>query len=136
MIETRWTPSNQQMVAALKEQYPEVRTGNLAAREITATWPELDDVEVGFCPDGVVIDREARRVDVFEVEVTHAIPQSTMWKICDLWVACDAHDIELNLFVVNRYGHIGQVEIGPWYLQLLAHHTSNGAVEGPPETLA
>lgn len=129
--EFRWTPTNQQMVAWLTEQYPQVKTGKLAARAISETFPELEDVPFDCVPDGIVIDAEDRRIDLFEAEVTHPIPRSAMWAICDLWVACDNAGIALNLFVVNRYGHVNQMDIAPWYLALLQERTEQQP--WPPE---
>jgi hypothetical protein len=112
MAELRWTPSNQEMVGILKDQIPGLRTGRLKM-----PWAEVDDLVPGFVPDGYVV--EDRRLDLFEVEVTHHIPRSTMVSICYLWMACDACDIEVNLYVVNRYGHINILPLAPIYYRLL-----------------
>lgn len=105
MAELRWTPTNQEMVGTLKETIPGFRTGRLQLpwREVTV------DVEIDFIPDGYVL--EGDRLDLFEVEVTHHIPRSTMQKICQLWQVADNVGYEVNLFVVNRYGHINQLPL-------------------------
>lgn len=132
--ELRWTPSNQQLVWALLHQYPEVKAGGFVPALETA-FPELFDDMRWFrrVPDGYTIRPEEREVDLFEIEVTHAIPRSTLLDLGKLRLELDNLDIRLDCCIVNRYGHINQLDLGFWYLQVgfgngeLANSEGSGA---------
>lgn len=127
MIESRWTPTNQQLVYALQLQYPEVRTTGLVPA-LKAAFPEVyDDLDTfKRYPDGYVIRQSEREVDIFEVEVTHAIPLSTMRDIFVLRGVLDSLDIEMRCYVVNRYGHINELDLSSWYFEVMHGNVANG----------
>jgi hypothetical protein len=72
-----------------------------------------------FLPDAYLIDREAKEVRLYEVEVT--CPLSSL-KLADygwLWFCfdCEEHlEWEPRLFVVDRYGHQNEIAMGQLYL--------------------
>lgn len=119
MRSTHWTPTNAQLVAALRRQYPQLRTGrpNRAILEAFPQFPlELD--RFTRIPDAFAIYPDRLRVDLFECEVTHPLSRSLVWDIADLWLALDIWGIEFEVFVVNRYGHINQFDLPKWYLRI------------------
>lgn len=119
--EARWTASNQQLVNALRAQYPQIKTGRQLLPDLRAAFPEAHDApnKIQVIPDGYAIYPDERAVDIFEAEVTHPIPRSAMRGLAALWFWLDAFDIQLNLCVVSRYGHINLMDFLPEYLGLL-----------------
>jgi hypothetical protein len=132
MIESRWTPTNQQMVAALREEHPELRTGGKLIRDLEASFPEaLDDLRwFTRIPDAYAIRQDDREVDVFEVEVTHPIPLSTVRDLTRLWFDLDSMSVKMTCYVVNRYGHINVLDLRSWYYEVnhaeMAHSKGSG----------
>ena len=63
-----------------------------------------------FVPDAYRIDHEKQTIDLFEVEVTHRVPDAKMRQLADWWEAWDGegeHDWLPRLFLVDRFGTIG-----------------------------
>ena len=71
--------------------------------------------------DGYVIDWNERRIDVFEVEDTHRITDKKLAQYAMLAVSLEEYEIMMELFVVNRYGHINKIELMPYYLKHLGN---------------
>lgn len=120
--EPRWTLNNEEIVAWLLAQYPQVRKGRIQfLRDIEDAFHETRGELLAFrrVPDAYAIFPKQRLVDLFEVEVTHPVQRSTMLHYGKLWFALDTFDITLTLHIVNRYGHIAPLDVQRWYYTLL-----------------
>lgn len=114
--------SNATLVSALKAERPEPQTRSFV-RALREAFPEVGgDEPVAFnrVPDGYVIRKESREVDLFEAEATHPLSKRATEDICRLWFDLDGASIRLSLYIVNRFGHVNQVDLEPWYY-LLVH---------------
>ena len=128
MIESRWTPTNAQMVAALRNEHPEIQTGGKLIANLEGAFPGVCDDLRWFrrIPDAYAIRVEEREVDIFEVEVTHPIPLSTVKDLAGLWFDLDSLDIEMACYVINRYGHINRLDLCAWYPEVNHAEIANG----------
>ena len=67
-----------------------------------------------FQPDAYRIDRQASEILLYEVEVTSLVTPDKMKLIAafwEWWEASGDHDWMPRLFLVNRYGHQGEVDL-------------------------
>jgi hypothetical protein len=111
------TLSNHQMVAVLREHYPELQEGRFVPA-LAAAFEEFDSDWFTRMPDAFAIRVPQREVDVIEVEITHPIPHDTMRDLGRLWFELDAIDVLMRLFVMNRYGHINEIDLQAWWYEL------------------
>jgi len=121
IAERRWTPTNDQLVRGLKDQYPQVRSGRGLLDELVAAFPQAHGAprDLACIPDAWAIYPEDREVDIFEAEVTHPVSRNTMHELARLWFWLDAFNVRMNLYIVSRYGHVNQLDFLPEYLGIL-----------------
>lgn len=128
---------NHQLAQSLCDRFPGVRKDGFR-RVIREIAERLDEDLSDFrrVPDAFVV-RDGD-IDVFEVECTHPLPRETLADWCRLWSALDFHGIELALYVVNRYGHINQVNLMFYWqeLCLVPHAPRAGDADGLPPALS
>lgn len=114
--------SNAALVAALREQHPEIQTRRflLALRQAFPDVAGDEPINFNRVPDGYVIRKDAREVDIFEAEATHPLGDHAIRDICRLWFDLDSEGIALSLFVVSHFGHINQVDLQAWHYRRAA----------------
>jgi hypothetical protein len=79
-----------------------------------------------FRPDAYLIDNDRKEINIFEVEVTHAMPETKMDDYAWWWFLweCEGQSEFLpRLFVVDRYGHGSEMDLRQlYYHRLLEKH--------------
>lgn len=116
--------TNAQIVAALTDQYPQIKTRGFL-KELRAAFAGRQlrhNCIRGFnrVPDGYVIDAPARRIDLFEAEATHPLPTAALDDYIHLWHDFGCYGVTVNLYVVSRLGHINAVDMSGQYLLMIS----------------
>ena len=87
-------------------------------------YPELHDCLVDgdyrFTPDAYKIIKENDSIQCYEVEDTHKISKQKLTKYIMVWFFLDCENIDLELYVVDRYGNnINKIDLEDAYYWLL-----------------
>lgn len=78
----------------------------------------MTDALPTFRPDAYRINHETQEIELYEVEVRHALPQRKIEDLGDFWFAWDAegeHDWLPVLIVVGRYGGHQRIDLAHAY---------------------
>lgn len=106
-----------QLLDALRCQYPEVQTAGLRK------WVEqtvLDDPpRMPFVPDAFSVIDDAKELHLFEIEVTHPLTAEKGGLIGRFIDEMRDYGWSVYLHIVNRYGHITQMDAATLYKQYL-----------------
>jgi len=116
MMTTRWR-------AKVREAFADTEEVREAEDEF---WEYLTGF--AYIPDGFVIDKEAMRLDFFEVEVTSLLTDTKLQAYAEFKTVMDFYGIEFSLFTVNQHGHISEVFLLPHYLDWIRKNMNYGAV--------
>ena len=120
------------VLEALCAQYPQIRRAGFM-KALRGAFPSIVEAELddfARVPDGFVVRAEDDEVDVFEVEITHPLDDRSMRDFAFFWAALDSLEVGMRLHVVNRYGHINEVDLAAYY-----YHAIKAEVDkAPPGT--
>ncbi len=121
-LSTPHTAAHKREIARVLEDCPGAKTKGFAAAH-RALWLEIgghpnDLPRTAFVPDAFHIDREARQLVLFEVEVSHGITDEKYRRLGEFW--CDWDDEAGNdwlpvLVIVDRFGNRDPRDLGRFY---------------------
>jgi len=121
MNETARVPQ-ERILGLLCAQYTQLRRLHMA-REVSSLDDDTDFREMVSAikrrPDAFAIYPDERRVDFFEVEVTHRMGEAKLYDYAKLVTDMDYYGVELNVYVVNQYGHVNRLDLFPYYIDSL-----------------
>jgi hypothetical protein len=110
------------VLSLLLESIPTMQTKRWreGVREAFRDSPEVVHAEEDFwdalsgfnyLPDAFVVDREAMRLDFFEVEITSLLTKTKLEAYSEFVTLMHYYGIEFSLFSVNQHGHINQIPL-------------------------
>lgn len=67
--------------------------------------------ECRVLPDAFRIEHEREEILVYEVEVTHHLPDWKLERYCQFWWALDEYYWMLRLFIVDRFGNQHELDL-------------------------
>ncbi len=112
-------------IAKLLSDFPNLETHRFMACTRAAICTEDSEfTNVRIIPDAYEIHPSVQEVFCFEVEYGHPVSTEKMAKYVDLWWAVTAHNWELGLIIVDKWGQITrEVSVGDYALRkLMADH--------------
>lgn len=77
-----------------------------------------------FVPDAYVVGVQDHRLDFFEVEIYNPMTTAKLQAYAVLAINLAYYDIDFSVFVVNKYGHINEVDLLPHYRDWLKKRTA------------
>lgn len=118
------------ILAALRAHAPGLQVGKwrAAARDAFLMASRRGGSPRGFAdtiarvrmePDAFVIDKAARSLHFFEIEVYNPMTRAKLQTYARLVTDLDSFEIEFAVYVVNKYGHINPVDLLPHYVEWL-----------------
>lgn len=111
----KWSTTHAEIVESLLGTYPRTLAKGFN-REIARALPGVSEPPLTRrVPDAFAFYGGGKMVDIFEVEVTSGLTEAALADYAALVVDLSFYDIEARLFVVNRFGHINEVDTIPWY---------------------
>ncbi len=108
--------------------HPEIKAaGFWKAVERIVGEDELEEVQPSpkFVPDAFRVDDATKELHIYEVEVTNAMPTEKLAKVGDFADALGDYGWKAVIHVVNRYGHITELDAGDLFMYAI----QTGAVE-------
>lgn len=116
------------ILAALLKQHPEVRPAagwrdaaaaalTLGARRHGLPRDFVSTVRAfrRFVPDAYALDRTARELHFFEIEVYNPMTSAKLQAYGRLQTDMAAFGVDFQVLVVNKYGHVNRVDLLPYY---------------------
>ena len=124
-----------EVLLALIVQYPEIQTAEWKNRVVEFMTPsdeEFDEPgrfaeivrELPLIPDGFVMN-SPKELIFFEVEITSPMSESKLHQYGKFAIDIANFDIGFSVLVVNKYGHINEVDLLPHYAAWLATGRQN-----------
>lgn len=108
-------------IRMLIDSHPDMRRNGFqhSIRQLWAgLYPDPEDADevptIQALPDAFRLDRENQDILIYEVEVTNPLSAFKLYEYGRYWSdwdCDDAHEWLPRLFVVNRYGHIGEIDL-------------------------
>ena len=116
------------VLSALLDSYPEVKTANWktdALKEFSQHEDSgpLSDVlsEMNYLPDAFSIHKENDLLEMtfFEVEIHSPMAGDKLRSYGKFAIDLGYYDVQFSLMTVNKYGHINEVDLLPYYADWL-----------------